>query len=1459
MRRARHCCVLIGLVLAGMGSGVTSAAAPVRSPTFEERVLAQEAIERVYYSHRVGTGAAFEEAVPGALLEHTVRTYRRQSKALEEFWNLEVSATTLAAEWQRISANTRFPDRLREIYAALDHDALMIQECFVRHVLVDRLARKLFAFDDRIHGAAQSEARQLREQVDRGRAESSVASGSRTELEVRRADPDGPAPTSSASELTAAGIRQREPVLHLAEEPFARRRARAPQSIGWPGRLRESAQEFFFEVLLREEPDGFAVASYSVPKQDWNAWWSSVEAQFDPDHVEAVALESAPVPGTNAEGTLSGCVPDDTWENGDLDDFLVPEGRGGHSAVWTGTHLLIWGGNRGSSSSAMDTGGLYDPLVDTWKQISALNAPTARSEHTTVWTGQEMIVWGGSLGLTNTGGRYDPGTDTWTSTSMLDAPSPRRFHAAVWTGEEMIVWGGSSLSDTGGRYDPASDTWRATATLGAPEPRSHHTAIWTGSRMVIWGGSPLDEPTGGRYDPLTDSWAPTTTLGAPSRRLYHSAVWTGTEMVIWGGYDGFSYPQAGARYDPSADVWTAMTAVGAPAGRGFLTAVWDGSEVLLWGGGNSHDDALFAGGARYDPQEDRWTAMATPEFLEPRQLHSAVWTGSAMVIWGGAGISYGSLDDGGRYDPSSDTWTPTFHTNRPSARARHASVWTGNLMLVWGGHWRDSGGARYDPLTDTWTGMSTEGAPNRRSLPQAIWTGEEMILWGGEGLSYDPARSSGGRYDPWTDSWTPTSTLGAPDGRSYHSTVWTGEEMIVWGGLTERDYLHVNTGGRYRPSTDTWTPTSTLDAPMYRREHTAVWSGEEMIVWGGEDGSRGSTTGGRYDPVTDRWLPTSLLDVPEGRRSHSAIWTGTHMLIWGGSFYLQRFASGGLYDPRSDSWRPTSLSGAPAARNAHSAVWTGNRMIVWGGVAGWLTSGGIYDPATDAWLPMQTDNAPEGRWGQSTVWAGNPMIVWGGTGASGTLSTGGRYYFGNTSDFDQDGFTVCDLDCNDLDGEVHPGAVEFCDGQDSDCDGLLPVEELDADGDGSPFCADCDDDDRERFPGNVEVCDLVDNDCDGEFDGHPTLCGVGECAAYGVCVWGVDTCRSGQPVAEECDGLDNDCDGTLPISEQDRDHDGWSACAGDCDDADIRTHPGAAEVNDHRDNQCSGDPGYLLVDEVTGPMIFSAGVDAVTLSWPAQDVAAGYEVSRSSRPDLADGCSRFRTTDTSWTDGDELPLGSFSYYLVQAILPFSGSLGRDSSGVERALVCGAENHCDDGMDNDADSRVDCNDPNCLGKGECTAFEVMFQDTLLDDVPAEWLEEFFQQLFLQLGDYIYFGVGGGTLPWFEWCAARADFYRDAYLELAPGGGIATSGGWDKWYSSEGGAWTGPITDGFENWYGDYCAEPYSWCAEFGLGGHVPGIAPWEQGVCEIFDNITCGDVWTTLTIRVGLDRQEACSF
>ena len=160
-------------------------------------------------------------------------------------------------------------------------------------------------------------------------------------------------------------------------------------------------------------------------------------------------------------------------------------------------------------------------------------------------------------------------------------------------------------------------------------------------------------------------------------------------------------------------------------------------------------------------------------------------------------------------------------------------------MIVWGGYdintanYLNSGG-RYNPGTDSWTATSTTTAPEGRDGHTAVWTDSEMIIWGGhiaDGNTY--YLNSGGRYNPGTDSWTATSMSNVPTGRGSHTAAWTGTEMIIWGGTGYGNPNFFNTGGRYNPSTDSWTPTSMINVTEGRSSHTAVWTGSQMIVWGG--------------------------------------------------------------------------------------------------------------------------------------------------------------------------------------------------------------------------------------------------------------------------------------------------------------------------------------------------------------------------------------------------------------------------------------------------------------------------------------------------------------------------------------------------------------------------------------------------------------------------------------------------
>lgn len=156
--------------------------------------------------------------------------------------------------------------------------------------------------------------------------------------------------------------------------------------------------------------------------------------------------------------------------------------------------MIIWGGR--SNLTTLDNGGIYDPVNDQWSPLNSAVGITNRANHTAVWSesSSSMLVWGGtddSGTPLNNGGRYTGFLATW---SRIDPPAfsfaARHGHTAVWTGTEMIVWGGTDgaqrLND-GAAYNPGTGAWRATATPSLTG-RTGHTAVSAGGEMIVWGG-----------------------------------------------------------------------------------------------------------------------------------------------------------------------------------------------------------------------------------------------------------------------------------------------------------------------------------------------------------------------------------------------------------------------------------------------------------------------------------------------------------------------------------------------------------------------------------------------------------------------------------------------------------------------------------------------------------------------------------------------------------------------------------------------------------------------------------------------------------------------------------------------------------------------------------------------------------------------------------------------------------
>lgn len=360
----------------------------------------------------------------------------------------------------------------------------------------------------------------------------------------------------------------------------------------------------------------------------------------------------------------------------------------------------------------------------------------------------------------------------------------------------------------------------------------------------------------------------------PGGRAYHSTVFTGDEVIVWGGGRDGSFLNDGGALDLGRKNWRSVSTTDAPSGRWFHTAVWTGKEMILWGG---RDSFYFFGhradGGRYDPKTDRWKPMSQVNAPSPRSQFATIWTGTEMIVWGGLSDNAVYLADGGRYNPETDTWTG-IAAGPLGPRFEPTAVWTGTEMIIFGGLtvtdylaneiWTSFGdGARYNPSTDRWTLLNPQGAPSSRTVHSAVWTGSEMLVWGGRFLPAVQYPAEGASYDPVSNSWTPIPTAGAPEPRAGHAAVWTGEEMIVWGGWTGLDNHPLNTGAKYNPLSKTWTPTTLTDAPQARFfnvPNAAVWTGSAMFIYGGFDYPISLNSAHLYSPESLTSAVQRLLD-----------------------------------------------------------------------------------------------------------------------------------------------------------------------------------------------------------------------------------------------------------------------------------------------------------------------------------------------------------------------------------------------------------------------------------------------------------------------------------------------------------------------------------------------------------------------------------------------------------------------
>ena len=377
--------------------------------------------------------------------------------------------------------------------------------------------------------------------------------------------------------------------------------------------------------------------------------------------------------------------------------------------------------------------------------------------------------------------------------------------ALVWRGGDDVQTG--PLDGPGDVMVTRQGTWRSIAPSPL-QPRGGAQAVWTGEQMVVLGGTsetpcpmgaacernPVYFTDGAAYTPATDSWqmlpdAPAAKIGTP--------VWTGEDLLV------LAIPSPGAlevvllSWTPGENAWQTLPVPPSVPYYGSA-ALWAANRLVV-PSVQPDSSRRYLG---YDPTTGQWDGIPAPDFGCVEELGLDTWN-TTMVATAMRCRAEGSDEPGAMaaavYEPATNSWRQLPDSDL---------VWAGDLIeadgvlvrpnpsFVDGGDVnpfpRRPEGGQLDPTTGTWSPL----AP----LPK-VPVSEPGSYYA---LNHDgPAGSWAAQppylYAPSAGRWHFNRTSRPDRATNADATVWTGTEIIEWGGNNERWTAYVNTGAAYTP------------------------------------------------------------------------------------------------------------------------------------------------------------------------------------------------------------------------------------------------------------------------------------------------------------------------------------------------------------------------------------------------------------------------------------------------------------------------------------------------------------------------------------------------------------------------------------------------------------------------------------------------------------------------------------
>nr|MCU0374450.1 hypothetical protein [Chitinophagaceae bacterium] len=366
-------------------------------------------------------------------------------------------------------------------------------------------------------------------------------------------------------------------------------------------------------------------------------------------------------------------------------------------------------------------------------------------------------------------------------------------------------------------------------------------------------------------------------------------------------------------------------------------------------------------------------------------------------------------------------------------------AWTGSRLIIYG----PSGGIAFNPSTNSIACIEANNGNLYRPGSSAVWTGSKVIFYGGYiKVGADTISADGGlEYNPTTNTWTDIPA-GGPRIHG-HQALWTGTEMMIFGGRTDEFYT-TSRVNFYNPATFVWNSGYTPGGGLFyttanTRSHLA---NNKVFVYNLINIDLLTTTfhTAYFDLSTKTWVAYSpALRNGDPRAPAASVKVNTDVYFFPNykpcnfvTNYLHFFAQesnpvymypkynanlatssskkiasnaayavsfgmhGGAlnYQVNRNRWTRASTTNQPADREGNICLPIGNNsFFIWGGKSGttYLNNGAIYNAATNSWTTVTSTNAPSARSAATAAFGNGKILVWGGNAGGAYLNNGKLY------------------------------------------------------------------------------------------------------------------------------------------------------------------------------------------------------------------------------------------------------------------------------------------------------------------------------------------------------------------------------------------------------------------------------------------------------------------------------------